>query len=79
MTDIRAFYDSGILCFASIDDILISEDSDPRLNIMRNVINEYEWSDSHPVVDIFEDYEGPLDSLYKLFLDKLGILIDATS
>lgn len=62
--NVRAFFDSGILSFATLEDISIDEGLDERVDYILSIINENEWPSDHPAMELVDGYEGSLQTLY---------------
>jgi len=65
--EIRSFYDTGILCFSTLEDIVIDTKEDERIAIMSAIVNEVTWPHDHPIHDLFDNYKGQLSELYSKF------------
>lgn len=70
---IKTFFDgSGVLRFSTEDDVLINPSSDYRL------LELMEYADvmsvDSPLFDLFERYEGSLDSLYRRVTDEYSLI-----
>lgn len=66
-TQVKTFFDSGMLCFATPDDVMIESNVDDRISAMMSIVNEEDWPNGHPIYDLFENYEGSLDYLFDSF------------
>ena len=73
---VRTFYDSGILRFATLDDIMIESKEDSRIGIMSSIVNDPTWPHDHPIHELFDEYEGSLAKLFETF--KTTINFDAS-
>lgn len=65
--EVRCFFDSGNLCFASVDDVLIEAGVDPRIDFIVSTVNNTDWPADHEVWTECENYKGSLQTL----LDKV--------
>lgn len=70
--NVRAFFDSGLLNFASMDDVYIDPATDERLDDIAWIVNENDWPHDHPLFDIVNGYEGSISVLYDRVM-SLGI------
>lgn len=75
---IRAFLDSGFLCFATPDDVLISEGVDPRIDLLCALVNKTDWPEDHEMWDVCESYHGSLISLFNRVLGWIRRLADTS-
>lgn len=71
--EVRAFYDSGILHFCTIEDVLIEGGIDSRIDVMMDLSNDNTWPHDHPITELFEGYEGSLTALYSAFTKLLNM------
>ncbi len=69
---VRAFYDSGILCFATTDDVMIEAGVDSRLDAISVLLNNIEWPHDHPIHDALDGFEGTIEEMYS----KIDRLLD---
>ncbi len=69
---VRSFYDSGRLCFSTIEDVMLEPNEDSRLGIMTFITNE-DWPHDHPIHELFDSYEGSLSNLYSEFKSLVNL------
>lgn len=67
---VRTFFDSGILYFATLDDVLIDHGVDSRIDTICALVNGFDWPDKHPLLELVAAFEG---NLQDLFLQVLAI------
>jgi hypothetical protein len=70
---VRAFFDTGELCFATTEDVLLDDKRDPRLALLRGIVNDVNWPEDHPIYDTLEGYEGSLEGLFKEVLRRTDL------
>ena len=54
---VRTFFDSGMLSFASLDDVMIEANEDNRISIMSSITNDNTWPHDHLIHELFDGYE----------------------
>ena len=62
---VRTFFDSGILCMATLDDIMIDPGIDSRVEQIVTIVNGNTWPAEHPMIEMLEGYEGSLAELHQ--------------
>ena len=65
---VRTFFDSGLLCFATLDDIMIDPAIDTRVEQIVAMVNTNTWPANHPMIEKLEGYEGSLSNLHNQVL-----------
>lgn len=71
---VRAFFDSGELCFSDMEDIQLTSEDDERVAIISGIVNEVEWPVDHPIYDEVDGYEGSLHRLFKTVLSTAKVV-----
>ena len=70
---IRAFLDSGNVCFAESDDVLIESGADPRIDLLCAIVNQNDWPEAHDIWEMVENYHGSLEQLFDRVLKLVGM------
>lgn len=73
--EVRAFFDSSNLCFATVGDVLIEQGRDPRIDLLCNIVNQHDWPESHDIWDVCENYRGSLQELFDRVLAVVGVQV----
>ncbi|MCG8435638.1 MAG: hypothetical protein MJA83_16565 [Gammaproteobacteria bacterium] len=63
---VRAFYDSGELCFCTLEDVMVQPGTDHRLDAVATLVNEFQWPADFPLLHEIDGFEGTADEV----LDK---------
>ena len=70
--DVRVFRDlSGEVTFATLDDVHIDPESDPRLLLVHSLANDYMWPHNFAFPESIEGYEGSLHELARSVISSL--------
>jgi len=65
---VRLFFDGGSLCFATPEDVQIEASVDPRMQIIKRVVDDVNWPESHPVYEMVDGYVGSLQDIFQRVL-----------
>jgi len=70
---VRTFFDSGVLCFATLEDVLIDPKADARIETISWLVNENDWPNNHPIHGLLDSYEGSFEELYVKVAEVLNL------